>query len=59
MFWKLTEELFREGKLKPHPIRVGKDGLVGVFEGMQEMREGRVSGVKLVYRVGETPGVGQ
>ena len=57
MFWKLTEALFEQGKLKPHPARVGKGGLLGVFDGLQEMREGKVSGVKLVYRVEDTPGL--
>jgi NADPH:quinone reductase-like Zn-dependent oxidoreductase len=55
MFWKLTEELFEQGKVRPHPVRVGKDGLVGVFDGLLEMRNGKVSGVKLVYRVEDTP----
>lgn len=53
-FWKVTEELLSSGQLKPHPIRVGKDGLVGVFDGMQQAREGKVSGEKLVYRIAET-----
>jgi hypothetical protein len=59
MFWQLSEELVRAGKLKPHPVKVGKDGLVGVFDGLQQMREGKVSGVKLVYRIEEAPGLGQ
>ena len=54
MFWQLSERLVHDGKLKPHPVKVGKDGLVGVFGGLQQMKEGRVSGVKLVYRVKET-----
>ncbi|KAF2481971.1 putative zinc-binding oxidoreductase ToxD [Neohortaea acidophila] len=56
-FWQLTEELVAEGRLKPHPMKVGGEGLVGVFDGMQQAREGKVSGVKLVYRVEETPGL--
>ncbi|KAK5163348.1 uncharacterized protein LTR77_010721 [Saxophila tyrrhenica] len=55
MFWRLTQRLLQEGRLKPAPVRVGGEGLVGVFGGMQEMRDGRLSGEKLVYRVGETP----
>ncbi|PKY05700.1 protein TOXD [Aspergillus campestris IBT 28561] len=39
-FWALAEGLLAEGK--------------GVLEGLEEMRAGRVSGVKLVYNVGET-----
>lgn len=56
-FWRITEGLLATGQLKPHPITLGKEGLVGVFEGMQKAREGKVSGEKLVYRVDETPGL--
>ena len=55
MFWQLSEDLLRDGKLKPHPIEVGEKGLVGVFDGLQRMRDGKVSGVKLVYRIEDTP----
>lgn len=55
MFWKLTEKLLERGKLKVHAPRVRPNGLRGVLEGMQEMREGKVSGVKLVYRIADTP----
>jgi len=37
-----------------HPPSVRPDGLRGVLDGMREMREGKVSGVKLVYKVAET-----
>lgn len=56
-FWQITEGLLATDRIKPHPITLGKEGLVGVFEGMQKAREGRVSGEKLVYRVDETPGL--
>ncbi|KAK3718373.1 hypothetical protein LTR37_005186 [Vermiconidia calcicola] len=54
-FWRLTERLLAEGRLRPAPVRVGREGLVGVFGGLQEMREGMVSGAKIVYKVGDTP----
>lgn len=54
MFWKLAERLLEQGKVKVHPPSVRPNGLRGVLNGMQEMREGKVSGVKLVYRVAET-----
>ena len=54
-FGMIVEKLLAEGKIKPHPPRVGKDGLKGVLEGLQLMREGKVSGEKLVYNVAETP----
>jgi len=53
-FTTIAEKLWMEGKYKAHPQRVGSGGLRGAVEGMQEMREGKVSGVKLVYRVDET-----
>jgi hypothetical protein len=53
-FWEVAEKLFTEGKLVPHPQKVNLDGegLEGVLKGMQFMREGKVSGFKLVYRIG-------
>lgn len=53
-FYEVAEALWTEGRWKPHPQRVGPGGLLGAIDGMQEMREGKVSGVKLVYRVDET-----
>ncbi|GAW20137.1 hypothetical protein ANO14919_096340 [Xylariales sp. No.14919] len=50
----IVDKLWVEGKLKNHPEKVGEGGLLGCIEGMEEMRRGRVSGVKLVYRVDET-----
>ena len=51
MWMGLTEKLVAEGKLKPHPKKVGTGGLDGVLNGMQELKEGKVSGEKLVYRI--------
>lgn len=51
MFWELTRGLMAEGKVKAarQDVNRGGKGLEGVLVGLQEMREGRVSGVKLVY----------
>ena len=54
MFVGIVEGLLKEGKIKAHPAKVRKGGLKGVLDGLQEMREGKVSGEKLVYRVGDT-----
>lgn len=54
MFWALSEKLITAGQITAHPPKVGKDGLQGVFDGLQQFREGKISGVKLVYRVEET-----
>jgi hypothetical protein len=51
MFWTLSEELLAQGKIKVHrpSVNEGGKGLEGVLKGMQAMREGKVSGKKLVY----------
>lgn len=54
-FVELTEKLLAEGKLKPHRAKLGPDGLKGVLNGLKDMKAGKVSGEKLVYRVEETP----
>ncbi|KAE8382663.1 chaperonin 10-like protein [Aspergillus bertholletiae] len=54
-FWDMSRGLLAEGKIKPNKIKMGKDGLKGVLEGMNDMREGRVSAQKLVYNVADTP----
>ena len=53
-FWEVAGKLFAEGKLVPHPqkVNLGGDGLEGVLKGLQTMRDGKVSGFKLVYSVG-------
>lgn len=53
-WYKIAEELWASGKWQTHRQKVGKNGLLGVLDGMQVMREGLVSGEKLVYRVDET-----
>ena len=54
MFWKLTEELIAAEKIKAHRITVGNGGLHGVLDGIQMLRDGKVSGTKLVYRIEDT-----
>ncbi|KAK2743069.1 hypothetical protein FQN57_005025 [Myotisia sp. PD_48] len=56
-FLTIANKLMGEGKIKVHPQHVGPRGLIGVLEGLDKMRQGKVSGVKLVYRVAETPGL--
>ncbi|OAL39197.1 hypothetical protein AYO20_01515 [Fonsecaea nubica] len=54
-FLAVVEDLLAQGKLRPHKERVGKGGLEGVLQGLQDMKDGKVSGEKLVYLVEETP----
>lgn len=49
-FWKVSEELINSGKIKAHPAEVRK-GLAGVPQGLQDLKDNKVSGVKLVYTV--------
>lgn len=55
MFFEMTERLLAEGKLKTHPAQVGEDGLEGALKGMEDLKNDKVSGKKLVYRVADTP----
>lgn len=55
-FTSLTEDLLAQGKLRPHPLRLGKSGLQGIVdEGVALMDAGKISGCKLVYRLADTP----
>lgn len=51
----ITEKLLAEGKLKTHPEKVGSKGLEGVLQGMEDMKNDKVSGAKLVYHPRDTP----
>jgi hypothetical protein len=50
-FWELATKLLASQQLTVHPVKVGSGGLEGVLDGMNQLKEGKVSGVKLVYRV--------
>ncbi|RYN29006.1 hypothetical protein AA0114_g12430 [Alternaria tenuissima] len=46
-----------EAFFKPHPYEVIPGGLEGVQKGMENLRNGKASGVKYVFRIGETTSV--
>lgn len=54
IFGPIVQSLVDKGGIKPHPISVREGGLHGVLEGLQEMREWKISGQKLVYRIQDT-----
>lgn len=54
-FLEISSKLIASAQLAVHPPRIGKDGLVGALDGMEQLRQSKVSGVKLVYRVADTP----
>ena len=49
-FWRLAEDLINSKKIKTHPVKV-HNGLEGVPQGLNDLKDGKVSGVKLVYKV--------
>lgn len=46
-------DLITQGKVKPHRIEKREGGFDGILSGLEDMKHGKVSGVKLVYRVAE------
>lgn len=52
-FVAFSEKLLEEGVVKGHPVKMLEGGLEGISGGMEELKSGRVSGVKLVARVGD------
>ncbi|KIJ34183.1 hypothetical protein M422DRAFT_35168 [Sphaerobolus stellatus SS14] len=50
---KLTQ-LIRDGKLRPNRIKLWNGGLDAIQEGLDYMRQGKLSGEKIVYRICES-----
>lgn len=48
----------QEGWFRGHPHQVIPGGLEGVETGMRNLKEGKASAVKYVFRISETPGLG-
>lgn len=53
-FAKIAGELLSQGKLAAHPVSHQKGGLERVLEGVDMLRKGNVSGVKLVYTISDS-----
>lgn len=49
----LAEQLLLERKIVPHPAGVRSGGLDGIVRGLDDLKQKRVSGEKLVYVVGD------
>ena len=49
--WALAEKLLAEGKIKVHPTDVRQGGLDKIHEGLDDMKNGKVSGKKIVYNI--------
>ncbi|KAI6353343.1 hypothetical protein MCOR25_009028 [Pyricularia grisea] len=48
--WRLASRLFEQGRLRHHPLRVLEGGFERVLEAMELVRQGKVSGEKIVVR---------
>jgi NADPH:quinone reductase-like Zn-dependent oxidoreductase len=56
-FFPQLEQWLKEGKITPNKVTIVPNGLAGVSEGFQRMRDKKVSGEKLVFRISDTPGL--
>lgn len=50
-WYRRTQQLVDNGRILPHPRDQGSGRLSGVIQGLDRMRKGDVSGVKLVYEL--------
>jgi hypothetical protein len=48
-FVTLAEELLEQRKIKPHPAAVRDDGLEAILAVLENLKQEKVSGEKLVY----------
>ena len=53
-WWPVAQKLLFEGKVKPHRVEVRPGGLDGILDGLDDLKNGKVSGKKLVYRISDT-----
>jgi hypothetical protein len=50
-FGTVFEELLEKGLIKNHPVELREGGLGGILRSLEDMKEGKVSGKKLVFRL--------
>jgi hypothetical protein len=46
--------LLKDGKIKANKVTIVPNGLLGVEQGIERMKNGKVSGEKLVYLIKDT-----
>ncbi len=49
--YDVAEKLLHDGKIKVHQPKTSETGLEGVFDGLELIKNGQASGVKLVYKL--------
>jgi len=57
LWFRYIVRLIQEGKFKAHPHTVVPGGLEGVSQGLQNLKDGKASATKYVFRIAETPGL--
>ncbi|KAI6362194.1 hypothetical protein MCOR25_006267 [Pyricularia grisea] len=57
VWFRLLARWLYLGTFKPHPHQVVEGGLNGVEKGLKNLKEGKASAVKYVFRIADTPGV--
>jgi len=50
-FVSVAQKLIDDGKIKPHSIDLRSKGIDGILDGLEDMKNGKVSGKKLVYKL--------
>ncbi|TLD31228.1 hypothetical protein PspLS_02369 [Pyricularia sp. CBS 133598] len=56
-WFRLLARWLDQRTFKPHPHEVVEGGLTGVEKGLKNLKEGKASGVKYVFKIADTPGV--
>ncbi|KAK9234448.1 chaperonin 10-like protein [Lipomyces kononenkoae] len=57
IFYRQITKWLQEGKFSGHRFMVVDGGLDGVAKGLKELKDGKVSGCKNVFRIRDTPGL--
>ncbi|KAE8153360.1 chaperonin 10-like protein [Aspergillus avenaceus] len=57
VFCQWFTRALRTGEFEGHPFEVREDGLLGVEGAMKDLKDGKASAVKYVFRIGDTPGL--
>jgi NADPH:quinone reductase-like Zn-dependent oxidoreductase len=52
--WAKAEKLLEERKFKPHRYEIRPGGLDSILSGLEDLKNSKVSGVKIVYRIYNT-----
>ena len=50
-FWTVVQALLDRKLIRGQRVELREGGLEGIIDGMEELKEGKVSGAKLVYRL--------